>query len=147
MTPERLSSASRLVNAEASPAFARLIERGFLLAERTGFYPRVRGERKQPWNLAIDFWMRLDEAGKYRTEWSQEAPFELGGAAAIDRQEGMEVIRYWKPHVLYVSRPYDDALRTLATDLIELAEVIESWSEETVIGTGKRATIRTTSST
>ena len=76
-----------------------------------------------------------------RGSTGRSGPFELGGAAAIDRQEGVEVIRYWKPHILYASRPYDVALCTLATDLIELAAVIESWSEETVIGTGKRAAI------
>jgi hypothetical protein len=91
--------------------------------------------------LGIDFWMTLDERGKYRTEWSRDAPFELGGSASITRVEGAELIRYWRPYVFYASRPYDAALRTLEADVIAVAEHLESWSEETILGTGKRVPI------
>jgi hypothetical protein len=145
MDSETFSRACRLVRAEASVAFAGLVHRGFGLPEQTGFYPRVRAEREEPWLLGIDFWMTLDEGGDYRTEWSREAPFELGAAAAITRQEGPDLIRYWKRYVLYASRPYDVALRVLATDVIAVAEVIESWTEQTIVGTGERVAIRQTS--
>jgi hypothetical protein len=147
MNPEAFSSACSLVRTEASVAFARLADRGFRLPEQTGFYPRVRAEREEPWPHGIDFWMALDERGQYRTEWSRDAPFELGGAAGITRQEGAELIRYWKPYVLYSSRPYDVALRTLEADVIVVAEIIEGWSEAAIVGTGKRVPIRQTSRT
>jgi hypothetical protein len=44
--------------------------------------------------------------------------------------------------VLYASRPYDVAVHALAADLIVVAVAIESWSEETILGTGKRVPIR-----
>jgi tetratricopeptide (TPR) repeat protein len=99
VNPNALSAACSVVRAEASAAFARLADRGFRLPEQTGFYPRVRAEREEPWFLGIDFWMTLDEQGKYRTAWRRDTPFELGGAAAITREENGEVVRYWKPYV------------------------------------------------
>ena len=142
MNPERMLADCSVVRAEAIGAFARLADRGFRVAEHRGFYPRVRADRERTWFLGIDFWMSLDERGKYRTEWNRETPFQLGGVASITRQEGAELIRYRKPYVLYASRPYDVAVRTLGADVTAVADVIESWSEETIIGAGERASIR-----
>jgi hypothetical protein len=86
--------------------------------------------------------MALDDAGRYRTEWSREAPFELGGAAAIDRDEDNELIRYWKTFVLYRSRPYSVALNTLESDVRAVAAAIEKWTEDTIVQTGARVAIR-----
>jgi hypothetical protein len=147
MNPEEMLAACGEVRAEAISAFACLAARGFRLAEHAGFYPRVRADREGTWFLGIDFWMTLDERGQYRTEWKRQTPFELSGIASITRQEGAELIRYRKPHVLYAARPYDLALQTLEADLTSVAQVIESWSDETIIGTGERGTIRRTWST
>jgi hypothetical protein len=144
MNPEKMLAACGVVRAEAIGAFARLADRGFRVAEHTGFYPRVRAEREQPWSLGIDFWMALDERGQYRTEWSREAPFDLGGSASITRYEGEELVRYWMPYTLYGARPYDAALRTLEADVLAVAEIIEGWSEDVILGTGKRVPIRQT---
>jgi hypothetical protein len=74
-------------------------------------------------------------------QYGETVPFELSGAAAVTREENGEIVRYWKPYLLYVSRPYDVAVRTLATDVIAVAEIIEGWSEETIVVTGKRASL------
>jgi hypothetical protein len=142
MVSEPLLVACVAVQEEAGQAFARLAERGYRPVERTGRYPRVRAERDGRLLLGIDFWMCLDERGRYRTEWSRLAPFELGGAAAIIREENTELIQYWKPYVLYDARPYEVALRSLAADVIVVAEAIEAWTEETIVGTGKRVQVR-----
>jgi hypothetical protein len=142
MGPLEFLPVCKQVRAEVEPAFLRLGDLGFQLVEHRGFYPRVRAERARPWLIGIDFWMCLDEVGKYRKEWSRTAPFELNGAAAIDRLEGEELIRYWRPEVLYSSRPYDVAVRTLESDLLALAKILEGWSEEKVVATGQRVHVR-----
>jgi len=88
--------------------------------------------------------MSLDETERYRPDWNPKEAFELSGAAAITRREKGKLIRYWKPFVLYASRPYEVALRTLAADIIAVAEIVESWSSESIIGTGQRVLIRQT---
>jgi hypothetical protein len=147
MNPKTFSSALDLVRAEASEAFARLADRGFRLPQQTGLYPRVHAERDEPWFLGIDFWMSLDEQGRYRTEWTRDTPFELSGVAAITREENGELVRYRRRYVLYAARPYDVAVRTLGADVIEVADVVEGWSREAVILTGERASIPQRSST
>lgn len=142
MTPDTLARARHVVRVEATPRFQVLRARGFEIVEQAGLYPRVRAVRLAGWTLAIDFWMCLDEQGRYRTEWSRQVPFELGGAAAIDREERQECVRYWRTHVLYASRPFEVAVRTLEADVVAIAEVLESWSEEAILSTGERVATR-----
>lgn len=142
MTRDTLARARRVVKVEATPRFEVLRARGFEIVGQVGLYPRVRAVRLGGWTLAIDFWMCLDEHGRYRTEWSRDVPFELGGAAAIDREEGEECVRYWRTHVLYASRAYEVAVRTLDADVVAIAEILDSWSEEAILSTGERVATR-----
>jgi hypothetical protein len=142
MNPATFSVACALVRAETSNAFAVLNDQRFVIVAETGYYPRVRAVREGAWTLSLDFWMALDPVGQYRTEWRGDTPFELGGTAAVTRQEGDDLVRYSRSHVLYTSRPYNIALQTLEADLMTVAEVIGSWSEETIVSTGRRMSIR-----
>jgi hypothetical protein len=132
-------AARTIVRAEANPAFANVANRGFRLVETTGRYPRVEARRPGRVDVAIDFWMSLDEKGHYRTEWTRDAPFELGGSAAVDLQEGVERYRYWKAYSAYGKRPYDLALQSLAADIEAVADILEAWTEDIVIRTGSRS--------
>ncbi|HEY3820642.1 MAG TPA: hypothetical protein VGL81_25925 [Polyangiaceae bacterium] len=145
MTHEDFVSACAAVSADTKAAFATLAGRGFALVQRPGFYPRVQAQRHLHvagglWSeIGIDFWMSLAECGGYRTEWSLDAPFHLGGCKTVTRMEAGERVRYWKPHAHYSTRPYQEALRTLASDLWSLADELEGWSEDDVVRMGKRA--------
>jgi hypothetical protein len=147
MTPEVFVAAQAAVSTDTKSAFAGLVQRGFKLVQTTGFYPRMlahqaaaisAGARRE---IGIDFWMSLAEGGGYRSEWTRDAPFDLGGYKTITCMERGELIRYWKPHSLYVARPYEVSIRTLGADLLLVAATLETWSDEVVLTTGKRVKV------
>lgn len=138
MNPETFAAACEEVRAAAGPAFASL--HGFSLVEPRGFYPRVRAERDEPWSVSVDFWMCFGDDGKYRSEWNSRAPFELGGAASITREEAGELVRYWKRGALYERRPYVEAIQTLSVDLVALVSCLDAWTEADVLN-GERTVL------
>jgi hypothetical protein len=136
-----LEDARRIVRAEVAPAFAGVASRGFQLVETTGRYPRVEARRSGRVEAVIDFWMSLDERGRYRLEWTRDTPFDLGGCVAVEREEGGACYRYWKPLRSYDARPYSLALQSLAADIDAFADVLEPWTEELVVRLGSRTRI------
>lgn len=137
-----LKSACTLVREDASQAFARLYDRGFQITEPSGPYPRITVVRRELWSMAIDFWMSLDERGKYQTQWRHDVPFELGGSASIRRNEGSHLVSYWKKYLAYDDRPYNVALQTLEEDVANVANVLENWDEATILDSGERVVAR-----
>jgi hypothetical protein len=144
MNRDDFLAAIEQVRLETHPAFDALIQSGRLhLVTTTGLYPRVRVEREDDCHRFFEFWMTLDEAGRYRTTWDRRAPFELSGGAMTSREEDGDHVRYVQAYVLYKDRPYEEALLTLPSDVSKLADIVEAFSVESVVKDGRRGVVRT----
>lgn len=119
--------------AARAPAFRCLEPRGFFLVETTGIRTRLRAEQRVHWSLSIEWWMDWDGQGEPSSHGWSNAFVELGGSGSLDRREGDEMVRYWKPRLLYEGRRFPEALATLESDLLQVADVLQSWTEADIL--------------
>jgi hypothetical protein len=116
---------------------------GFHYARDVGNYPRVRIERSLSANGAmwLEFWMTLDDAGRYRESCTDDTPYELSGGVSFERIEGDATNRYYMTHAIYTARPFRSALATLRGDLETLFVAVGTNTREQVLSSGIKVRI------